>query len=145
MAPRSDSKIWDTFGLAENLLGDFEHWTVLLRAKQVTPGSMVLIANRLVTSMADLAPDEGAELGHVCARLETCLRTQLGMEKINYLALMMVDPHLHFHVIPRYSTPVEADGREWSDSAWPGPPDLAAAAAVDDLSLLATLRRTLQL
>ena len=49
--------------------------------------------------------------------------------------LMMVDPHVHFHVLPRY------DGeRRWGDLAiadggWPKLPDLAAATALDDAAI----------
>lgn len=141
--PRADSAIWTTFGLDENLLGSFEHWTVLLRPKQVTPGSMVLVLNRFAASMGELRPHEGAELGAVCAEIEGALRARLAMEKVNYLALMMVDPHVHLHVLPRYSAPVIIDGREFADRQWPGPPDLGAA--VDDAALLAALRSLLQL
>ena len=50
----------------------------------------------------------------VCRLLESTLRAQLGMDKINYLALMMVDPAVHFHAIPRYASPVAIGGRSWS-------------------------------
>ncbi|MEM7142426.1 MAG: HIT family protein [Actinomycetota bacterium] len=143
MATRGESPIWETFGAPETILAEFEHWTVLLRPMQVTPGSMVLIANRTIHSMAELDRDEGAELGAVTAAIETALRTELGMEKINYLALMMVDAHLHFHVIPRYSGPVTVDGRTFTDTAWPGPPDLGSA--VDDPALNEALRQAIRL
>ena len=143
MTDREQSEIWETFGLAENHLGSFEYWTVVLRPKQITPGSMVLILNRFATSMAELDPAEGAELGSVCAAIESVLTARLGMEKINYLALMMVDPHLHFHVIPRYSAAVTVGDRHHVDASWPGPPDLAAP--LDDDSLLPHLRRLLAL
>ena len=47
-------------------------------------------------------------------------------DKINYLMLMMVDPHVHFHV----STPVTAKNAyskdtKFYDYAWPGPPDFS--------------------
>ena len=49
------------------------------------------------------------------------------IERINYLMLMMVDPHVHFHVIPRYSGSREWGGLEFADQGWPGPPDLKSA------------------
>lgn len=56
--------------------------------------------------------------------IETTLHTAFSPEKMNYLMLMMVDDHLHFHVLPRYAeTKVFAD-LEWSDSGWPGPPGM---------------------
>ena len=39
--------------------------------------------------------------------------------------LMMVDPDVHFHVIPRYSKPKQFGNIEFSDPGWPGPPDLS--------------------
>jgi len=41
--------------------------------------------------------------------------------------LMMVDPNVHFHVIPRYSEPRRWNGVEFPDAGWPGPPQLGAA------------------
>jgi len=41
--------------------------------------------------------------------------------------LMMVDPDVHFHVIPRYSSPREASGLVYADAGWPGPPALEPA------------------
>jgi hypothetical protein len=37
------------------------------------------------------------------------------------------DPHVHFHVIPRYSGAREWDGLEFADHGWPGPPNLKSA------------------
>ena len=43
---------------------------------------------------------------------------------MNYIMLMMVDSHLHFHVLPRYSDVKEFAGLSWSDSGWPKPPNM---------------------
>jgi diadenosine tetraphosphate (Ap4A) HIT family hydrolase len=43
------------------------------------------------------------------------------MSKINYLMLMMVDPHVHFHVLPRYEGDRSHGGIEVVDAGWPGP------------------------
>jgi len=51
-------------------------------------------------------------------------------ERINYLMLMMVDPNVHFHVIPRYSEPRHWEGLEFPDAGWPGPPQLSSAVAL---------------
>jgi len=40
------------------------------------------------------------------------------MEKFNYLALMMVDKNVHFHVIPRYSTKINHNNKIFVDSGW---------------------------
>ncbi len=44
--------------------------------------------------------------------------------------LMMVDPHVHFHVIPRYDGDRAWDGVEFADAGWPGPPDLKSGQAL---------------
>lgn len=41
--------------------------------------------------------------------------------------LMMVDPHVHFHVLPRYRQAQEFRGLTIADSGWPAAPDLASA------------------
>ena len=48
----------------------------------------------------------------------------------NYLMLMMVDPHVHFHVIPRYAKPRRFADIDFPDSGWPGQPNLAAVTAI---------------
>ncbi|GAB86830.1 hypothetical protein GORBP_081_01130 [Gordonia rubripertincta NBRC 101908] len=37
----------------------------------------------------------------------------------NYVASMQNDPSVHFHAIPRYSTPVRFGGVYWHDDDWP--------------------------
>jgi diadenosine tetraphosphate (Ap4A) HIT family hydrolase len=41
---------------------------------------------------------------------------------------MMVDPHVHFHVLPRYEGSREQAGLAVTDAGWPGQPDLSSAA-----------------
>lgn len=57
--------------------------------------------------------------------------------KINYLMLMMVDPHVHFHVIPRYDGAREWNSREFVDVGWPKVPDLGHAVALEGAELAA--------
>ena len=38
---------------------------------------------------------------------------------------MMVDPHVHFHVIPRYSSPRDFEGCACGDPGWPKTPELS--------------------
>jgi diadenosine tetraphosphate (Ap4A) HIT family hydrolase len=41
--------------------------------------------------------------------------------------LMMVDPNVHFHVIPRYSGSRQWNEVEFPDAGWPGQPQLSSA------------------
>ena len=53
--------------------------------------------------------------------------------------LMMVDPHVHFHVIPRYEGPRTFAGLEFVDAGWPGPPDLKSAKLLNESQILAVV------
>jgi diadenosine tetraphosphate (Ap4A) HIT family hydrolase len=64
------------------------------------------------------------------AAIERALAAFCRYERINYLMLMMVDPHVHFHVLPRYSGSRSWDGLDFVDQGWPGPPDLKSTVAL---------------
>jgi diadenosine tetraphosphate (Ap4A) HIT family hydrolase len=115
------------FGLPATLIADYKHWLVLLRPAQVTLGSLILGAKGEWQAFSQLPPQAFAELAHVTQCIETGLRNFNAYDKINYLMLMMVDPHVHFHVIPRYAKPQRFEEMEFADSGWPGQPNLASA------------------
>ena len=116
------------FGYPDSLIREYEHWVVLLRPAQVTLGSLVLAAKSNATAFGQLPAGAHAELAEVTSDIEATLSAEIGYEKINYLMLMMVDPHVHFHVFPRYSGAREFEGIRLSDAGWPGPPDLKSTA-----------------
>jgi diadenosine tetraphosphate (Ap4A) HIT family hydrolase len=118
------------FGYPATLLREFEHWLVLLRPAQVTLGSLVLAAKSDATAYADLPREAFAEQADVVKAVETALSGFCQYERINYLMLMMVDPNVHFHVIPRYSAPRQWNGIEFPDAGWPGPPQLGNMVAL---------------
>ena len=59
--------------------------------------------------------------------MDATVSTEVGYERINYLMLMMVDPYVHFPVIPRYEGSRSLENVEIEDKGWPGPPDLKSA------------------
>jgi diadenosine tetraphosphate (Ap4A) HIT family hydrolase len=67
------------------------------------------------------------EMSLVVGDIERALKAAFSYEKINYLMLMMVDPNVHFHVIPRYSQSQSACGLTIADPGWPVVPQLAVA------------------
>ena len=113
------------FGYPSSLLHEYRSWVVLLRPAQPTLGSLVLACKEDATALGAVSSAAYAELASATADLERVLRQAFDFRKINYLALMMVDPHVHFHVIPRYSEPRDFDGTRCEDAAWPKPPDLS--------------------
>ena len=114
------------FGYPDSLIREYEHWVVLLRPAQVTLGSLILAAKGDATAFGQLPPGAHAELAKVTKDIEASLLAEIGYEKINYLMLMMVDPHVHFHVFPRYSGSKAFAALELSDAGWPGQPDLGS-------------------
>jgi diadenosine tetraphosphate (Ap4A) HIT family hydrolase len=129
----------EKFGHPHCLLKDFVHWCILLRPQQVTLGSLVLGSKHDATALGHLPAAAHAELHECTATLESALRIFRPYDKINYLALMMVDPHVHFHVLPRYASAQVFDGAVFADPGWPGVPDLKSAP-----TLLASTRNALQ-
>lgn len=115
------------FGYPDSLVAEYAHWVVLLRPQQPTLGALVLAAKSDVEAFAALDPEAFAELGGVVADIETALKATVGYERINYLMLMMVDPHVHFHVLPRYDGTREACGLSVPDAGWPKAPELGTA------------------
>ena len=128
----------EKFGWPATLVAEFDHWVVLARPAQPTLGSLVLAAKSKATAVGALDPAAHAELAQVTAAIEAALGAAVGYEKLNYLMLMMVDPHVHFHVIPRYEGAREWCRREFVDVGWPKVPDLGHAVALegDDLAAL---------
>lgn len=129
----------EKFGYPATLIRDYRHWVLLLRPAQVTAGSLVLAAKGAATAYGDLSAEAFAEQGRIVADIERMLGAAIGYDRINYLMLMMVDPHVHFHVVPRYAGTRSIAGRELADAGWPGPPDLRAAVAFDDAEIAAAV------
>jgi diadenosine tetraphosphate (Ap4A) HIT family hydrolase len=129
------------FGYPETLVREFERWAVVLRPKQVTLGSLVLVCKEPVTALGAVSRNGFSELAEVTRQVEDTLQRTFHYDKINYLLLMMVDPDVHFHVLPRYAEPRRFRDVEFTDASWPGPPDLAAVNATSPETSRAILER----
>ena len=119
------------FGYPATLLREYRHWIVLLRPQQPTLGSLVLAAKSDAGAFSDLSPEAFSELGTAVADVERMLASAVRYERINYLMLMMVDPNVHFHVIPRYDGERSGCGLTIPDAGWPKTPALGEAVALD--------------
>ena len=106
--------------ISKDTIKQFNHWTVLFREDQITPGSLIIVLNDLSKrSLGDVPSAAWAEFGEVCSFIEVTVKNVFPAEKFNYLALMMGDKEVHFHVIPRYSKPIHINGNEYTDPDWP--------------------------
>jgi diadenosine tetraphosphate (Ap4A) HIT family hydrolase len=117
----------EKFGGASTLIAEYQHWVVLLRPQAVTLGSLVLAAKSDETAFSALPAPAFGELSTAIRDIETVLTKAVGQAKMNYLMLMMVDPHVHFHALPRYEGSRSRDGVDFADAGWPGPPALPSA------------------
>jgi diadenosine tetraphosphate (Ap4A) HIT family hydrolase len=118
------------FGYPDTLVQEYDHWVVLLREPQATLGSLVLCEKSEATEFSAISAESFQEMGTVVSDIEHALKAAFSYEKINYLMLMMVDPNVHFHVIPRYSEAQSACGLTIPDPGWPVVPQLGAAIEV---------------
>ena len=127
----------ERFGYPATLVAETDHWVILVRPSQPTLGSLILAAKGEATAFGDLPDGAHAELKRVTAAIERALSVFPGFDRINYLMLMMVDPHVHFHVIPRYEGQRSLGELTIRDAGWPGPPELGGAITIEDVQIAA--------
>jgi diadenosine tetraphosphate (Ap4A) HIT family hydrolase len=114
------------FRLEELRILDTAHWTWSVRTTQPTLGATVLSLRRHAGSFAAVTSDEMADLATAVEIVERSTQRAFRHDKINYLMLMMVDPHVHFHVLPRYASTQRFADLDWQDRGWPAVPNLGA-------------------
>ena len=123
----------EKFGYPDTLIREYEYWVVLLRPQQATLGALVLICKESADAMSSISVEAFSELKQVTTVVESSLKDLFKYDKINYLMLMMVDPDVHFHILPRYSAARIFDQAEFTDPGWPGPPDLSKTNQAGDV------------
>ena len=121
----------ERFGYPDTLIAEYDYWVVLLRPTQPTLGSLVLAAKGEHRAFSDLPPPAFEEMHGVIGAIEDALRKAVNYDKINYLMLMMVDPHVHLHVIPRYDGERSRGAITLGDPGWPKTPALGEAMTLD--------------
>ena len=119
------------FGYPATLVRELDHWCVLLRPAQATLGALVLVCKDDAKAFPDISAAAFAELAAATKQIEDALGAFRPYQRINYLMLMMVDPDVHFHVLPRYAETQEFEGIKFPDAGWPAVPDLASAIQAD--------------
>lgn len=118
--------IWSKFEAKSLVIKEYTHWSWVLRPSQTTLGASLIIAKQHSEALSGLSAEVFFELGEVIKDVERSTAKAFQYSKINYLALMMVDAHVHFHVIPRYEKFVDFDSIQFKDLDWPSAPKLAA-------------------
>ncbi|HLD60719.1 MAG TPA: HIT family protein [Patescibacteria group bacterium] len=133
------------FGYPETVVKEYGHWALFYRQRQVTLGSLILLCKDEVDAFSKISEQSFAELPNIIKEVETKLKSLFQNDKINYLMLMMVDPSVHFHIIPRYASDKTFTATVFKDMSWPRKPntDLVNEIGEDVANkLIETLRRT---
>lgn len=107
------------------LLLTTDHWKLYLSFDQFFLGRCIIPLKRHAGHLSDLSPAEWLELNRVITALEGAIRKAFGATHFNWSCLMNAayqepdpQPHVHWHVRPRYAQPVLFDGISFSDSAF---------------------------
>ena len=104
------------------------------------PGFCRVIWNAHAKEMTDLAVEDRSALMQAVCKTEQAIRDVMAPQKINLASLGNMVPHLHWHVIPRYT-----DDLHFPDPVWASQKKPATDAAVlsERRALLPTLRAAL--
>jgi len=119
-------------------------WSWSVRPGQPTLGAGILSLNRHAGKFAEVSAEEMQDLAPLVGTLENAVQAAFGHAIMNYLMLMMVDHHVHYHVIPRYESSRSFGGVEWVDNGWPALPVLADNQHADESGLLHRIRDQLK-
>jgi diadenosine tetraphosphate (Ap4A) HIT family hydrolase len=131
------------FRIDELGLCSLGQWTLSLRPYQATLASMVLSASNPCLTFGELSKNCDVNLQKGFAIAERLAFKGFGAIRLNILCLMLQDPHMHFHILPRYDKPISFKGLDWIDTAWPTP--ITKLAGHTDEETLLELRDHLRL
>lgn len=106
-------------------LCDTDFFDAYLADNQNYVGRCIIVCKRHCQSIKALNDAEWLSLKALISKLEDAIRDALGADMFNCTCLMndvykqkSPDPHLHFHLIPRYSKPVEIGNSVYVDKEW---------------------------
>ena len=92
-------------------VAELEHSFVVLNRDQFFPGYTLLFTKQHVTELFHLDRAIRTELMEEVSRVAQALSGVFRPDKINYELLGNMVPHIHWHLVPRFST----------ESLWPRP------------------------
>lgn len=126
------------------LQNDF--WTLVLNENQATLGRVFFALNRHETDIARLTDPEVLSLWAFVRETKAALTALFAPDHFNFMFLMNLTPHVHFHIFPRYAASRELAGLSFTDSRYGDHYDPAESRALDagaEAELIADLRRAL--
>ena len=95
------------------LIADLEVTRAYLQPSASFRGYCILVLKRHAVELDDLSPEEQSALMEDVARVGRAIREVCKPTKLNYEILGNVVPHIHVHIIPRYTTDPTWDRAVW--------------------------------
>ncbi len=123
-----------------------DHWTLVLNDNQATLGRVFFALNRHETDIAALSDTEVLSLWAFVRETKVALAALLAPDHFNYMFLMNLTPHVHFHIFPRYAEPAVFAGQTFPDSRYGDHYDPAESRALNPAAeeqLVTALRQAL--
>ena len=77
-------------------------WSVSLRPNQATYGALLLYLNKPMPSIFHLTQECWLDYADVYSHCLQSLHVSLNPVNVNTYQLMLIDPHVHFHIFPRF-------------------------------------------
>lgn len=115
--------------------GDLVWQNALCRVVRVNdpdyPGFCRVILNRHVKEMTDLPESDRQSLMRVVFAVEQALTTLMHPEKINLASLGNLVPHVHWHIIPRFS-----DDAHFPQPIWAAPARAGSRRTAPEIKIL---------
>lgn len=111
---------------------------VIIAAQSDYPGFCRVIWQAHVKEMTDLSLQQRTHIMNAVWAVEAALRDVLAPAKINLASLGNQVPHLHWHVIPRFT-----DDAHFPDAVWAAPHRAGNTHAIDRAQLAAALEQRL--
>lgn len=96
---------------ADLRIAELEHSYVVLNRDQFFPGYTLLFSKAHVSELFHLEPAVRCGMIEEISRVSAALHTAFSPAKINYELLGNMVPHIHWHLVPRFT----------SDPLWPRP------------------------
>ena len=103
-------------------LFETSYWTVFLNPDQYYLGRSLVVVKRNVGDLAKLSDGEWLDFAKLVKKYESALRKAFGATMFNWSCLMNnafrnnpPDPHVHWHVRPRYSKPTVLEKMAFED------------------------------
>jgi diadenosine tetraphosphate (Ap4A) HIT family hydrolase len=105
-----------------DLITETEYWVILLAPDQRNLGTCVIALKRFEWDLAGLNDGEWQEFSKIVEKLEYALKAAFNSTMFNWGCLMNSsylkdppDPHVHWHMIPRYKEKTEFAGLIFED------------------------------